>query len=104
MNARRHPVLIIALLAASAMLAGCGGSSDNVRVYGSVGVGYYSGYSDPYYRGPCCYYGGVRPPPPSRPPPGNRPPGNRPPPTTLPARPSRPPSPPTRPRPRPARR
>jgi hypothetical protein len=102
MSSIRSVAIVCALLAGAALLAGCG-SSDNVRVYGSVGVGYYSGYSDPYYRGPCCYYGGVRPPPPpQRPPPGNRPPPDRP--VTLPARPARPPSTPTRPRPRPARR
>jgi len=86
------PRCLFLLLALSLLLAGCGSTGDNVNVYGSVGVGYYSGsgWYDRHYRPGCCY-GGVRPPPPTRPPPSRPPPGSRPPrPTPLPTTPSRP--------------
>ena len=51
MSTRRHLGLLAMLLATgSLLLAGCG-SSDNVRVYGSVGYSSYGGYGG-YYGGP----------------------------------------------------
>ncbi|NCF80123.1 MAG: hypothetical protein GWP74_00795 [Proteobacteria bacterium] len=96
MSARRLFLLVTLIF----LVAGCGSTGDNVNVYGSVGVGYYSGsgWYDRHYRPGCCY-GGVRPPP-NRPPPGNRPPPNRPPPGSRPPRPTPMPSTPSRPRPR----
>ena len=89
MSARRLFLLVTLI----ALVAGCGSTGDNVNVYGSVGVGYYSGngwYDNNYRPGGCCY-GGVRPPPPTRPPPNRPPPGSRPPrPTPMPSTPSRP--------------
>ncbi len=89
-SAARSLKLMVLIGAAVIGLTACGGAG-NVRVSGSVGMYYGTGYGSPWHYGPGYY----RPPViivPPRPPSG-RPPSGRPPPARpmpLPARPPRP--------------